>query len=95
MTTEQDLKDQMCQIFNLTSKQLEIQAYRHFLEEEQKNIECEIIKIGNKHGINDLDEMLEWFEQEKLEESEAWEDFFELDRLEHKRKMIQTLLNSM
>ncbi len=39
--------------------------------------------------------MLEWFEEGKLEESEAWEDFFELDRLEHKRKMIQAILNSM
>ena len=39
--------------------------------------------------------MLEWFEEGKLEESEAWEDFFELDQLEHKRKMIQAILNSM
>ena len=84
MTTEQDLKDQMCEIFNLTPKQLELQAYRRLLEEEQKHIEVEIIKIGNKHGVNDLDKMLEWFEEGKLEESEAWEDFFELDRLEHR-----------
>ena len=55
-------------------------------------MEADAFKILNKHGINNTTELDTWFKEGRISEADGWEDFFTLDGLEHKRKLLNEIL---
>ncbi|HME56548.1 MAG TPA: hypothetical protein VKM55_30390 [Candidatus Lokiarchaeia archaeon] len=89
------LKKKFSEAFNAPMPELEHRAYFNLVEDEMRQVEADIFKILNKHGIKDAMELDAWFQEGRIAETEGWEDFFTLDGLEHKRKMLQEILQEL
>jgi hypothetical protein len=64
------------------------------LKKELQQVELEIYKIYQQHGIHSIEELDQNFKDGKIKESDGWEDYFKLDALEHKQKQLSLLLKS-
>lgn len=95
MSTQQNTLE----IIELTSKKLNIETDRimklglkAFLENELREIQSEIFRLGGKYQVRSAKEIDEKYEKGILEEENTWQDFFQLDHLEYKRDSITKLL---
>jgi hypothetical protein len=58
-------------------------------------VKIKVFKILNTHGVKNLEHFDAWFQEGKLEEAEGWEDFFELDGLIYKQKLLKEILEEL
>jgi hypothetical protein len=86
------LKQKLNDAFNIPLPELEHRAYTSLVREELGRVEVDAFKILNKHGIKDAVELDTWFKEGWISEAEGWEDFFTIDGLEHKRKLLNEIL---
>jgi len=91
----QALKKKFSEAFNASMPELEHRAYKQLVKDELREVEADIFKILNKHGIKDAVELDAWFQEGRIAEAEGWEDFFSLDGLEHKRNVLQDILHDL
>jgi hypothetical protein len=89
------LRKKLSTIMNVPVSGLEQRAYKNLVEAELKNVEIDMFKILNKHGMKDSIELDSWFQEGRIEEAAAWEDYFELDGLEYKRRMLGEILDEL
>ncbi len=89
------LKKKFNEVFNAPITEIEHRAYNSLVKAELGQVEIEIFKILNKHGIKDAVELDKWFKEGRISEANGWEDFFTLDGLEHKRKLIKEILTEL
>ncbi len=86
------LKKKFNEVFNAPLPEIEHRAYCNLVRAELGQVEVDIFKILNKHGIKDAVALDSWFREGRISEADGWEDFFTLDGLEHKRKLIKEIL---
>ena len=85
-------KKKFSTILNLSIAEVEHQAWLTLAKKELSQVEADIFDILSKHGIQDSQELDKWFKTGKIEEATAWKEFFLLDGLEYKRKLLNDLL---
>ncbi len=78
-------------LLQLPPSQLQKRAYRQLVEEELRQTEVELFHLLNKHGVKTALELDQWFQEGKIEEANAWEEFFEIDALEYKRNQLRDI----
>ena len=89
------LKKKFNDVFNIPMIELEHRAYKQLVKDELRQVEVDIFKILNKHGVKDAIELDAWFQEGRISEAEGWEDFFTLGNLEHKRKLLQEIMQEL
>jgi hypothetical protein len=60
------VKDQLRELMAISLPQLEKKAYRSFIQEELRQTEVELIKLLQKHGIEDSKQLEKAFQEEQL-----------------------------
>lgn len=85
------LKKKFNEVFKAPLQEIEHRAYNSLVKGELGQVEIEIFKILNKHGIKNAVELDTWFKEGRIAEADGWEDFFTLDGLEHKRKLLKEI----
>jgi len=70
------LKKKFNDVFNIPMVELEHRAYKQLVKDELRQVEVDIFKILNKHGVKDAIEFDAWFQEGRISEAEGWEDFF-------------------
>jgi hypothetical protein len=86
------LRKKFNEVFNASLPEIEHRAYNNLVKAELGQVESEIFKILNKHGIKNAVELDTWFKEGRISEADGWEDFFVLDGLEYKRKLLKEIL---
>jgi hypothetical protein len=86
------LKQKLNEALNVPLAVIELRAYTILVLAELGQVEADAFKILNKHGINNTTELDTWFKEGRISEADGWEDFFTLDGLEHKRKLLNEIL---
>lgn len=94
METIMEIKENMAKILEMPPKEIEIKAYYHFLKQELQQVELEIYKIYQHHGIHSIEDLDQSFKDGKIKEADGWEDYFKLDGLLQKQKKISELLKA-
>jgi len=89
------LRKKFSDVFNLPIPELEYRAYKQLVKDELRQVEVEIFKILNKHGVKDAIELDAWFQEDRISEADGWEDFFTLGNLEHKRKLLHEIMEEL
>jgi hypothetical protein len=89
------LRKKFNEVFNAPLPEIEHRAYNSLVRGELGQVEIEIFKILNKHGIKSAIELDTWFKEGRISEADGWEDFFALDGLEHKRKLLKEILTEL
>jgi hypothetical protein len=89
------LKRKLNEVFNAPLPEIEHRAYDNLARAELVQVEVEIFKILNKHGIKSAVELDSWFKEGRITEADGWEDFFTLDGLEHKRKLLKEIIDEL
>ena len=74
---------------------LERESLKFFLQKELRNVEVEIYKIGNKHGVRSVLELDEKLKRGEIREEEMLDDFMELEFLETRKEKILTVLEKL
>lgn len=95
LSEKEEFRKKLKEIFNLTNSELEQKAFLSLISDELKNVEVEIYKILNKHGVSNALELDKFFQDGKIDEASGWEDFFELDALEYKRQMLKSAVDDL
>ncbi|MBI1883307.1 MAG: hypothetical protein HYS08_03770 [Chlamydiae bacterium] len=70
-------------------------SLRTYLEQQLRHVESEIFRIASRHEVKDVFQLDQFIQSGKIREEEGWEDFFELDELETRRKQISSLLENV
>ena len=74
---------------------LERESLKFFLQKELRNVEVEIYKIGNKHGVRSVLELDEKLKRGEIGEEEMLDDFMELEFLETRKEKISKVLEKV
>jgi len=74
---------------------LERESLKFFLQKELRNVEVEIYKIGNKHGVRSVLELDEKLKRGEIREEEMLDDFMELEFLETRKEKILKVLEKV
>ena len=74
---------------------LERESLKFFLQKELRNVEVEIYKIGNKHGVRSVLELDEKLKRREIREEEMLDDFMELEFLETRKEKILKVLEKV
>ena len=74
---------------------LERESLKFFLQKELRNVEVEIYKIGNKHGVRSVLELDEKLKRGEIKEEEMLDDFMELEFLETRKEKILKVLEKV
>ncbi len=82
------VQQKLREIFNGSASEIQRKAYLMMIKHKIAEIDAQMYKILNKHGIRDIFEFDEYFKAGKIAESEGWEDFFELDGLLTEKKEL-------
>lgn len=85
----------MQEITGLSFKDIERKAIEQYLRCMLDHVKADMFKILNKHGVTGVHEMDAWFQEGRIEEADGWEDFFELDRHEHKRRSLERIIEQL
>jgi len=87
--------EEIAKTLNIDPIELEKKSLKFFLEKELRNIEVEIYKIGNKHGIKSVLELDEKLKRGEIKEEDMLEDFMELEFLETRKEKILEALEKL
>ena len=74
---------------------LERESLKFFLQKELRNVEVEIYRIGNKHGVRSILELDERLKRGEIREEEMLDDFIELEFLETRKEKILKVLEKV
>jgi len=66
-----------------------------FLEKKLKKIRIDILEIAGRYGVSSISEFENLYKQGKIEESQTFDDYKLLDRLEYKKEKIEKLLKKI
>lgn len=72
------LLKEVAAILNLPERDIERESLKTFLEAKLKKLLIEQLQLTRKYGVKNVDEMENFYTEEKLSEKESWEDYFEL-----------------
>ncbi len=87
--------EEVAKTLNLDPVKLERESLEFFLQKELRNVEVEIYKIGNKHGVRSILELDEKLKRGEIREEEMLDDFMELEFLEAKKEKILKVLKKV
>jgi hypothetical protein len=66
-----------------------------YLEKKFKKIRIDILEIAGKYGISTISDFENLYKQGKIDESNTFNDYKRLDRLEYEKDKIEKLLNQI
>ena len=72
------LLKEVAEILNLPERDIERESLKTFLEAKLKKLLIEQLQLTRKYGVKNVDEMENFYTEQKLPEKESWEDYFEL-----------------
>lgn len=72
------LLKEVAEILNLPERDIERESLKTFLEAKLKKLLIEQLQLTRKYGVKNVDEMGNFYIEQKLSEKESWEDYFEL-----------------
>ncbi len=72
------LLKEVAEILNLPERDIERESLKTFLEAKLKKLLIEQLQLTRKYGVKNVDEMENFYIEQKLSEKESWEDYFEL-----------------
>ena len=87
--------EEIAKTLDIDPVELEKESLRCFLQKEIRNLEVEIYRIGNKHGVKSVLELDEKLKKGEIEEEEMLDDFMELEFLETKREKLLKALEKV
>lgn len=87
--------EEIAKTLDIDPVELEKESLRCFLQKEIRNLEVEIYRIGNKHGVKSVLELDEKLKKGKIKEEEMLDDFMELEFLETKREKLLKALEKV
>ncbi|HMF30167.1 MAG TPA: hypothetical protein VKK79_02035 [Candidatus Lokiarchaeia archaeon] len=87
------LRERLSEIFQISSPQVENHAYFALIREELRQTEADLFKLLNKYGVQSVAEMNTGFQEGRIDEELAWEDYFQIDALEYKRDKLLAILD--
>ncbi len=86
-----DIQEQLAKIFDISATELNRKAYIVLIDKKLSQLDAMIYKILNRHGIEDLQQFDDFFQEGKIAESDGWEDFFELDGLISEKDTLENI----
>ena len=87
--------EEIAKTLDIDLVELEKESLRCFLQKEIRNLEVEIYRIGNKHGVKSVLELDEKLKKGEIKEEEMLDDFMELEFLETKREKLLKALEKV
>jgi len=66
-----------------------------YLEKKIKKIRIEILEIAGKYGVSTISDFENLYKQGKIDESNTFDDYKRLDRLEYEKEKIEKLLKQI
>ena len=87
--------EEIAKTLDIDPVELEKESLRCFLQKEIRNLEVEIYRIGNKHGVKSVLELDEKLKKGEIKEEEMLDDFMELEFLETKREKLLKALEKV
>jgi len=80
--------EKVAKTLDLNPAELEKESLKFFLEKELKNVEVEIYKLANKHGVKSVLELDKKLKRGEVKEEQILDDFMELEFFEIKKKKL-------
>lgn len=71
------------------------EAVETFLQKELRKAQAEIYRLCGKYEVTESSEIDDKYRKGALEEKDSWEDYFKLDHLEHRRKLVLQALEML
>jgi len=87
--------EQIATRLNLTPEELEQESLRVFLTHRLRLVESELLRLGQKHGVQTVTQLDEMVQAGRLHEDEAFEDYFEFDHLTAERDLLLESLKEL
>jgi hypothetical protein len=72
----------------LAPQELEQASLRLFLNHKLRLVESQLLGLARKYGVQTVAELDELIRSGRIHEAEAFEDYFEFDRLEAERDVL-------
>jgi len=76
---------------SINEDRLILEGLKAYIERTLLDVDAEILRIRKKYNVKDIYDMNTKIEEGVLDES-CMEDFFRLDRLEHKKEKLEKIL---
>jgi len=93
--TEMQTIEEVAKTLDIDPVKLEKESLEFFLQKELRNLEVEIYRIGNKHGIKSVLELDEKLKKGEIKEEKMLDDFIELEFLETRKEKILKVLGKV
>ncbi len=74
---------------------LERDSLKAYLEKRLRAVESQLFLLTHRYGVHNVEELDELIRAGKYHEFEAFEDYFELDYLQHQRKRLLAALEGV
>jgi hypothetical protein len=87
--------EQIATRLNLTPEELEQESLRLFLTHRLRLVESELLRLGQRYGIQTVTQLDELVQRGDLHEDEAFEDYFEFDHLTAERDLLLESLKEL
>jgi len=87
--------EKVAKTLDLNPAELEKESLKFFLEKELKNVEVEIYKLANKHGVKSVLELDKKLKRGEVKEEQILDDFMELEFFEIKKKKLLEALEEI
>ncbi|MEA1965131.1 MAG: hypothetical protein U9O41_08450 [Candidatus Aerophobetes bacterium] len=87
--------EEIAKTLEIDPAELKKESLKFFLQKELRNVEVEIYRIGNKHGVKSVLELDEKLKKGEIKEEEMLDDFIELEFLETKKEKILKALEKV
>ncbi len=79
----------------LSPQELERQSLRLFLRHRLRRIESQLLSLASRYGVHTVTELDGLVQSGQVHEAEAFEDYFEFDRLEVERDALLDSLKEL
>ena len=94
-TNTQKIIRNIAKDFNLPYDLFLQESSQLYLEKNLKKIRIDIWEIASKYGVSSISEFENLYKQGKIEESQTFDDYKRLDRLEYEKEKIEKLLQQI
>ena len=94
-TNTQKIIRNIAKDFNLPYDLFLQESSQLYLEKNLKKIRIDIWEIASKSGVSSISEFENLYKQGKIEESQTFDDYKRLDRLEYEKEKIEKLLQQI
>jgi hypothetical protein len=89
------LYEQIATKLNLTPEELEQESLRLFLTHRLRLVESELLRLGQKYGIETVTQLDDMVQRGQLHEDTAFDDYFEFDHLTAERDLLLESLKEL